>query len=329
MERRRPTLVDVANAAGVSRSTVSRVINGQPRVTSEVRRQVLRSVAQLGYRPDHAARALASGRTDVVEVVVVESDPRAIGRNPFYGRVLAAVLEALAATDVHMRVHVVRTSEAGRVIDEIARSACIGSLLVNTPASLAAQLHERSPRVVSLGRSAASVPFTTADNIGGARLAVLHLLGAGRRRIAAIDGRATNPCAVERHAGYEAAVREAGLRPTSANGDFRRQGGFDATWRLLAEHPDIDAIFTACDLSATGALQALAESGRRVPDDVAVVGFDGSVLASCSSPPLTSVCQPVEEMTAHATRQLLNGEVDEHWHRMFPVTLSVRKSSAA
>src|SRR5262245_42465902 len=130
MERRRPTLVDVATAAGVSRSTVSRVINGQPRVTPEVRRQVLRSVAQLGYHPDQAARALASGRTEVVELVVVESDPRAIGRNPFYGRVMAAVLEALADTEVSMRVHVVRMSEAGQVIDEIAHSASVGSRVV-------------------------------------------------------------------------------------------------------------------------------------------------------------------------------------------------------
>ena len=93
--------------------------------------------------------------------------------------------------------------------------------------------------------------------------------------------------------------------------------------------PDLDGIFAACDLSATGALQALAQAGRRVPDDVAVVSFDGSVLATCASPPLTSVSQPVEEMTEHAARALLDRQVGERWHQAFPVSLSVRASTAA
>jgi DNA-binding LacI/PurR family transcriptional regulator len=124
-------------------------------------------------------------------------------------------------------------------------------------------------------------------------------------------------------------MREAGLRPLWAVGDYSREGGVTATRRLLAEQPDLDAIFAACDLSAVGALQALAEAGRRVPDDVAVVGFDGSLLAACTNPPLTSVAQPVEEMTANAVRQLLANQVTDRWYRSFPVTLSVRQSTAA
>ncbi len=329
MQGRRPTLVDVALAAGVSRSTVSRVINEQPRVAPELREQVLRVVAELGYHPDSSARALASGRVDALDLVVVEEDTKAFATNPFYGRVLAGILAALAGSEVQMRVHLVPGDATGDVLDEIAESGSLGTLLVNVPAPFAQRFHDRYPHVVSLGRSAGPVPFTEPENAAGAQLAVRHLVETGRRVVAAIDGRRSNPCAVDRHIGYVDAVREAGLRPVWADGDFRRQGGYAATLQLLDARPDVDGIFAACDLSATGALQALAQAGRRVPDDVAVVGFDGSVLATCASPPLTSVAQPVEDMTEHAARALLDRQVGECWHQAFPVSLLVRASTAA
>lgn len=335
MQRRRPTLVDVATAAGVSRSTASRAINDHPRVAPEVRQRVHQAVEKLGYHPDPAARALASGatqrrtRTDTLELAVVEDCAKAFGANPFYGRVLEGVLEALTGTDARMRVHVVGTADAPRALDDLSRTAGFGALLVNVDAALARRFHQRCPRVVSLGRSAPFVPFTEPENLVGGRMAVRHLIDNGRRRIAAIDGRMNLPCAVDRHTGYLNQMREAGLRPLWAVGDYSREGGVAATHRLLAEQPDIDAIFAACDLSATGVLQALAEAGRKVPDDVAVVGFDGSLLAACTNPPLTSVCQPVEEMTANAVRQLLADRVKDRWYQSFPVSLAVRQSSAA
>jgi DNA-binding LacI/PurR family transcriptional regulator len=329
MQRSRPTLVDVARAAGVSRATASRVINQQPRVAPEVRQRVLEVVAELDYHPDTSARALASGRVDVLDLVVVEEDTKAFSHNPFYGRVLAGVLAALNGTDAQMRVRLVPERAAGRVLNEIADACSLGTLLVNVPPSLAQPFHDRCPLVVSLGRSAETVPFTEPENSKGARLAVEHLVATGRRLVAAIDGRRTNPCAIDRHVGYVDAVRAAGLRPVWADGNFCRQGGYAATMELLTAQPDLDGIFAACDLSATGALQALAHAGRRVPDDVAVVGFDGSVLATCANPPLTSVSQPVEDMTEYAVRQLLDRQVGDQWHEVFPVTLSVRASTAA
>ncbi len=329
MQRSRPTLVDVARAAGVSRSTVSRAINDQSHVAPDVRELVMRVVAELGYHPDTSARALASGRVDVLDLVIVEEEAKAFADNPFYGRVMAGVLAALTGGEAQMRVHLVPGHAAASVLDEIAQSGSLGTLLVNMPAPLAQRFHDRYPQVVSLGRSAGPVPYTEPENAAGAQLAVRHLIDAGRRVVGTIDGRRSNPCAVDRHIGYVDAVREAGLRPVWADGDFRRQGGYTATQQLLAARPDLDGIFAACDLSAMGALQALAQAGRRVPDDVAVVSFDGSVLATCANPPLTSISQPVEHMTEHAARVLLEKKVGEHWRQAFPVSLCVRASTAA
>jgi DNA-binding LacI/PurR family transcriptional regulator len=334
--QRRPTLVDVARAAGVSRSTVSRVVNGDPAVNGDVRQRVRGFIDELGYRPDLSARALARGRgdghaarPDVLDLVVVDCDPRAFSGNPFYSRVVAGVLEALAATDVQLNLHLVRHPDTGRLLDDLGQRTAAGTLLVNVPAALAAGFRTRNPRVVSLGRSAPRVAYTEPQNATGAQLAVRHLIETGRRRIAAIDGILHAPCAADRHTGYLDAMREAGLPAATEEGGYRRQGGFEATQRLLATHPDLDAIFAACDLSATGAVQALAEAGRRVPDDVAVVGFDGSVIAACANPPLTTVYQPVEDMVADATSQLLRDQVDDRWHHLYPVSLSIRESSAA
>jgi DNA-binding LacI/PurR family transcriptional regulator len=326
-------LVDVATAAGVSRSTASRAINDHPRVAPEVRQRVRKVVEELGYRPDPTARALATGapgrRTDTLELIVVEDCTAAFGANPFYGRVLEGVLDALRDSDARMRVHVLPGTDAPRALAELSRTTGLGALLVNVDAPLAKRFHQRCPRVVSLGRSAPFVPFTEPENLRGGRMAVRHLIQSGRRRIVAIDGKMHLPCAADRHTGYVHQMREAGLRPLWAVGDYSREGGAAATQRLLAEEPDLDAIFAACDLSAVGALQALTEAGRRVPDDVAVVGFDGSLLAACTNPPLTSVWQPVEKMTATAVRQLLADRVQDRWYQSFPVTLSVRQSTAA
>lgn len=321
--------MDVARVAGVSRSTASRAINGQPGVAPDVRDRVQRAVSALGYHPDTSARALASGRLDVFDLVVVEQDVSAFSSNPFYGRVTAGLLAALAGTDIHMRVHVTPQSSAVRVLDDIARSGSLATLLVNVPGTPARRFHRRYRRVVSLGRFGAGVPYSETDNVRGAALAVNHLVAAGRRAIAAIGGPQWNPCAVQRRTGYIDTMTEAGLRPMWTEGDFRRQGGYAATLRLLEVRPDLDAIFAACDLSATGAVQALAATGRRVPDDVAVVGFDDSVLATATNPPLTSVRQPVEEMTTQAARELVAGRVDGDWHQSFPVSLSVRASTGA
>jgi DNA-binding LacI/PurR family transcriptional regulator len=327
VEYRRPTLLDVARTAGVSRSTASRAINNQAGVAVGVRQRVLRAADLLGFHPDSSARALASGHADVFDLVVIDEDPYAFAMNPFYGRVAAGIMVATADTDVRLRIHLTARRTAVRVLDEVAGSGGLGTLLVNVPSELAQPFHDRCRRMVSFGRFDGGVPFTEADTTYGASLGVGHLISAGRRVIAAIDGPPGNPCAAHRHAGYVATMDAAGLSPLWMDGDFTRRGGYEAMLRLLDARPDIDAVFAACDATATGALQALAEAGRRVPDDVAVVGFDDSVLAASTNPPMTSVRQPVEEMATRATRDLLHGQVSADWQAYFPVTLSVRASS--
>jgi DNA-binding LacI/PurR family transcriptional regulator len=327
MSGKRPTLADVAAAAHVSTAAVSRVINDAPGVSPETREHVRRVIARLRYRPDPAARALAFGHGSVVELVVID-DAATFGNSPYYGRVTAGILGELAGGEAQLRVHVVEKPAAAARLAQIADTVSVGVVLINVAPALAAEFYGRCDRVVSMGPSAEGVPFVDMENADGAYAAVVHLRETGRRRIAALHGQAGNPCADARRAGYQRAVRDLGLADISAVGKLRREAGYELTLRLLDENPDVDALFVACDLMATGAMQALAAIGRQVPGDVAVVGFDDSVIAACAVPPLSSVHQPVEAMAAAATRAMLNRELSPHWRRVFPAVLQVRPSSA-
>jgi DNA-binding LacI/PurR family transcriptional regulator len=313
----RPTLEDVARLAGVSRSTVSRVVNRQPGVAPAQRRSVQRAIVELDYRPHLAARALASGQADAMDLVIVDDDPAALSANPHYARVVAGVVQALAGTDVRLQIRLVpgpRASEAW--------TAGLGALLVNVQPVVAQQLRRRYGWVVSMGRSASRVASIEPDNADGGRLAVQHLYRAGRRRIAVIGGPESNPCAVDRSEGGLRAIRDAGLEPLLGRGDFTMATAERVTRRIVADHPEVDAVFAACDMTAAGAVRALTAAGRRVPDDVAVVGFDDGVIAASSG--LTSVRQTVEENAAAATQMVLAREGSRV---MVPVSLTVRESS--
>ena len=326
MSQRRPTLADVAAEAGVSKAAVSRVINNAPGVAELTRARVRDVIAQLGYRPDPVARALASGHGEVVELVAVD-DAATFGNSPYYGRVTAGILQELAGSNGQLHVHVVDQPHVRALLNRIVDTVSVGVVLINVDPGLAAEFYTRCDRVVSMGMSAPMVPFIGVDNADGAYAAVMHLYETGRRRIAGLHGQLGNTDADGRREGYRRAVHELGLPEISANGKFRRESGYDLTLRLLDEQPHLDAIFAGCDLMASGVMQALADAGRRVPQDVAVVGFDDSVIAACATPPMSSVHQPVEEMAAAATRALVNRQLAPHWRGVFPATLRVRKSS--
>jgi DNA-binding LacI/PurR family transcriptional regulator len=326
---RKPTIADVARVAGVSRAAASRVLNDVAGVAPEVRQRVRSVMDQIGYRPNPAARALASGRSDVLDLVVVDDCAATFGVNPYYGRVVAGILTALTGVSAHLRVHVVPGPDAPGLLARVIRTTDIGAILVNVPTALAAEIYRGSQQIVALNGSGDRVPVVDTENADGAYAAVAHLHGTGRRHIAAIHGPRTIPCAIDRRLGYLSAVRAAGLTPIDGSADFRREAGYDETRRLLATNPELDAIFVACDLTAAGSLQALTDAGRRVPDDVALVGYDDSLIAACSNPPMSSVRQPVEEMAAAATLALLEHRVAPYWRRMFPADLVVRRSSAA
>ncbi|MFD0315197.1 LacI family DNA-binding transcriptional regulator [Streptomyces flavalbus] len=311
----RPTLEEVAARAGVGRGTVSRVINGSPRVSDATRAAVEAAVAELGYVPNTAARALAANRTDAIALVVPEPETRFFAE-PYFSDMLKGVGAELGETEMQLLLIFAGSDrERQRLAQYLAAHRVDGVLLVSVHADdplpdLLSQLE--IPAVISGPRSAAeTLPSVDSDNYGGARQAVEHLLSRGRRRIAHITGRLDVYGAQRRVDGYRDALRDAGLEADElliASGDFTEEGGQHAMAELLGRRPDLDAVFAASDVTAAGARQVLRESGRRVPDDVALVGYDDSAIARHMHPPLTSVRQPIEEM-GRAMIDLLLGEI--------------------
>ncbi|AWS42758.1 LacI family DNA-binding transcriptional regulator [Streptosporangium sp. 'caverna'] len=325
----KPTIEDVARVAGVSRATASRVINNAPGASGPLRARVHAAVAELGYQPNETARALASGRQRTVDVIAITYGPGIgwLGTHPYFSRVLAGMMPVLEAVNAQLRLHALGHETAAEMIDEIATNTTIGAVLADITPALATRFYRRCRRTVSMVPTASSVPAMQADNIGGAYTAVNELHRLGRRRIAAIHGPALNPCAIDRRTGYLRAVRHLGLTGVDADGDFHREGGYHAARKLLEQHPDIDAMFVACDLMAAGAVQAITATGRRVPDDVSIIGFDDSIASVCSNPMLTTMRLPVEDMAAAATRLLLEGDPAPGHRQRFPVDLVLRDST--
>ncbi|WP_079023835.1 LacI family DNA-binding transcriptional regulator [Streptomyces odonnellii] len=307
-----PTLEEVAARAGVGRGTVSRVINGSPRVSAQTRAAVEAAVAELGYVPNRAARALAANRADAIALVVPEPEARFFAE-PYFSDIVSGVGEALADTGMQLLLTFAGGArERRRLAQYLAAHRADGALLVSVHADdplpeLLTQLG--IPTVISGRRSAAEpLPSVDSDNTEGARTAVAHLLARGRGTVATITGRLDVYGAACRLDGYRQALREAGQPPDeglTAVADFTEAGGRRAMTELLARRPGVDAVFAASDVMAAGARQVLRAAGRRIPDDVALIGFDDSAIARHMDPPLTSVRQPIEEMGRAMARLVL------------------------
>ncbi|MFE7325692.1 LacI family DNA-binding transcriptional regulator [Streptomyces sp. NPDC057565] len=333
----RPTLEEVAARAGVGRGTASRVINGSPRVSAHTREAVEAAVAELGYVPNRAARALAGNRTDAIALVVPESESRFFAE-PYFSDIVRGVGAALAETDMQLLLTLAGNDrERRRLAQYLTAHRVDGVLLVSVHADdpLPDLLEQLGMPAVMSGRRSASEPLAAvdSDNFEGARSAVDHLISRGRRSIATITGHLDVYGAQRRLDGYRKAVASAGLDPDErliAPADFTEEGGARAMRDLLARRPDVDAVFAASDVMAAGARQVLREAGRRIPDDVALVGFDDSAVARHMDPALTSVRQPIEEMGREMTRVLLQeiaGEDLERPQIVLPTELIVRDSS--
>ncbi len=305
------TLDQVANVAGVSRATVSRVVNGNPKVGGDAKRQVERAIARLGYIPNPAARSLVTRRTDSIGVVIPEPPGMLFG-DPFFPRLLRGVSAELSARRLQLVLLMPQSGEEERRLERYLTAGHVdGALLVSLHGNddLPDALARRGVPVVVGGRppSGAAVSYVDVDNVEGARTAVAHLIEAGRKVVATIAGPADMAAGVDRLQGYRLAIDEAG-RSREAGlevpGDFTQAGGADAMRRLLDANPGIDGVFAASDLMAAGAMQVLRAAGRRVPDDIAIVGFDDSSIAATTEPPLTSIRQPIEEMGREMVRLL-------------------------
>lgn len=333
MSNRPPTLAEVAQRAGLSTGTVSRVINNAQHVSKKAREAVERAVAELGYVPNVAARSLASQRSGAV-VLAISSDDPALFANLFFAQVITGVNAVIEETELELLL-VLAASERGR--DRLARTlqsrGADGVMLLglreNDPLAKVAQ--SGGVPVVHGGRPMDWTPrfYVDADNRGGARHAVEHLIATGRRRIGTITGALDMHVGVSRYLGFREAVGLAGLSDERVvHGDFGEASGAAGMARLLDEHPDLDAVFVASDAMAAGALGVLQERGKAVPGDIAVVGFNDIVTAQQTQPALTTVRQPIEALGREMTRmlvRLINGE--QPTPLILPTELIVRDSA--
>lgn len=331
--RPRPTLEKVALRAGVSRATVSRVVNGNPNVSESIRSAVMRAVDELGYLPNPAARSLVTRRTDSVALVISEPSARIFSDDPFFAGVIRGVsLELEAAGRQLVLMMTEASADHGRIERYVAGGHVDGVMLVSLHGTdpLPGSLARLGLPVVCGGRplSRVALPYTDCDNRGGAETAVNHLVGLGRRRVATIAGPQDMNAGIDRLSGYRAALRGTDRRSLVAVGDFTQESGERAMRQLLEDDPALDAVFVASDPMAMGALRTLHRAGRQVPDDVAVVGFDDNDAARYSVPPLTTVRQPVEDLGRQMVRLLLrsfDGETPEPV--ILPTELVVRESA--
>ncbi|MFD8013287.1 LacI family DNA-binding transcriptional regulator [Streptomyces sp. NPDC058955] len=335
----RPTLEEVAARAGVGRGTVSRVINGSPKVSEQAKAAVEKAVAELGYIPNRAARALAGSRTDAVALVVPETEARLFAE-PYFLDIIRGVSGELASADKQLLLTLIRSDQERQRFEQYLGAQRVdGVLLVSVHADdpLPDQVRALGLPAVLNGRRREDEPvaFVDSDNTGAGRTAVAHLAARGRTRVATITGPLDMYGARCRLDGYREGLAEAGLAADDAlvaTGDFTEEGGRRAMRELLDRAPDLDAVFAASDVMAAGARAVLREAGRRVPEDVALVGVDDSAVARLMDPPLTSVRQPIEEMGRTMARLLLAeiaapSEPDDQPRRMLPTDLVVRASS--
>ncbi|MEU3016091.1 LacI family DNA-binding transcriptional regulator [Nocardiopsis sp. NPDC007018] len=313
--RQRPTLEMVAERAGVGRGTVSRVINGSSQVSPRTREAVHAAIAELGYSPNQAARTLVTRRTDTIALVVSESRDRLFA-DPFFADIIRGVSSVLHERDLQLMLTTARgEAEHKRVGEYLSGSHVDGALLVSLHRDdpLTARLAESGVPVVHGGRpysEAQPAPFCVdIDNLDGARTATRYLVDAGYSRIATITGPQDMNAGVERLRGYRESMAGAGRGADprlEIQGDFSVEGGALAMARLLDQGGNPDAVFVASDMMAVGAVRTLRERGLSVPGDVAVVGFDDTLMSRHSDPALTTVHQPTVRMGQEMARLLVD-----------------------
>lgn len=331
--RRGPTIDDVAELAGVSRGTVSRVLNGGHYVSAASLKAVQSAMRDTGYAVNQSARSLVTRQSNAVGFVLSESQER-LFEDPNFGVLFRSCTQALAEQDFNLVLLLEASDdERNRVLRYVRGGHVDGVLLISA--------HAGDPFITDLARGAlpavacgkplgpnATIPYVAAADREGARQMTRYLVERGHRRIGMIAG----PQIVgrpERLQGYQDVLgRKALKRLVVSASDYSREAGVAAMRRLLAASPDLDAVFVASDLLASGALVELRRSGRRVPDDVAVGGFDDSLIARESDPPLTTIRQPLEQV-ARAMVDILLRLIrhEEVSSRVLPTELIIRESA--
>lgn len=330
---RRPTIRDVAKTAGVSYGTVSRYLNGGKYVGEASAQAIAAAIDRTGFRRNRHARSLATGQAMTVAFLLTEPQDRLFG-DPNYPILLREVTSALAQRGLTLILMTVSSDEqragvadflAGHVDGVILAAAHLGDPIVG-------QLVDAGVPAVACGRlgSESRIHTVSADDRAGARTATAHLLSTGRRRIAAITGPLDQAGSWERLQGYYDALDARGIRRDPslvAEGDWSHPSGRNAIMRVLEAAPDLDGLFGGNDAMAAGGIATLHARGYRVPDDVAVVGFDDTGTATTCDPPLTTMRQPFPEISREMVRLLCDGNPSEPIAVDFPTRLIVRNSA--
>ncbi|MDQ5823186.1 MAG: LacI family transcriptional regulator [Chloroflexota bacterium] len=331
------TLEEIARQAGVSRSTVSRVMNDHPSVDQDTRARV-RSVAErLNYQPNVAARSLAVGRTNVIGLVI-PMGVSALFTDPYFPLLIQGITSACNANEHSVMLWLAEPEYERRTIRQVLQGGLIdgvilASALMEDP-MLEALLRRGLPFIM-VGRLPTDnqISYVDVDNVNSAREMVAYLLRVGHRRVATIAGPTNMIAGSDRLEGYRLALRNRGMTPDPAlivEADFTEEGGYVAMQRLLPQAPN--AVFVASDAMAIGAMRALRDAGLRVPDDIAIAGFDDIPMAARTEPTLTTVRQPIQRMGSLAAETLI--DMISHPHPqprriILPTELVIRESSGS
>jgi LacI family transcriptional regulator, repressor for deo operon, udp, cdd, tsx, nupC, and nupG len=309
--RRKPTIRDVATVAGVSRGTVSRVINGGHWVSPEARVAVEEAIRSTGYTANHAARSLATGRANSLAFLLTEPQ-HLLFEDPTFSLLLRGAAEALAQRNMTLVLLVAGTPAERQNVEHFVGAGHVdGVMLISSHESdplLESLLEAGVPTVccgVPLGHQA-DVPAVSVDESGSARVMARHLRDRGRRRIAMIAGPHDTPGGRYRLEGFREELGADFAPELVEEGDYSMDSGAAAMASLLDRTRDIDAVFAANDRMAAGAVTTLRKAGLRVPEDVAVAGFDDSGLAARHEPPLTTMRQPWDRISEEMVAMLLD-----------------------
>lgn len=333
---RRPTIEDVARAAGVSRGTVSRVLNGGQSVRPAVMATVNAAIAQLGYSVNQAARNLARGRTGSVAFVISEHQEH-LFEDPNFGLFVRIFSRELRRRDVHLLVTAAQDEEEETFLVDYLSAGHVDGALLALPYEgepLLTHLLDRRLPLVVLGKpvdaaDAERSSWVAIDDGAAAALGAAHLAAARSGPIGTITGPLDTSSGRERLAGFKRAVGRRFRPDLVVAGDWSAASGERGAEVLLEQDPHLTALFIASDLMAVGAMRVLRQRGIRVPEDVAVVGFDNSAAATMVDPPLTTVRNPIDETAVEAVRilaELIEGDGPPR-HLVLPTELIVRASA--
>jgi LacI family transcriptional regulator len=304
------TLEDIAQMSGFSRSTVSRVINGDPKVSDATRVKILELIQSIDFQPNLAARGLAVGRTRVIGLVI-PTGLSTIFSDPYFPLVIQGVASACNARGYSVMLWLAEPEYECKTISQVLYNGLIdgvvvSSMLMDDP--LIERLSESRRPFLTIGRHPTNdhINFVDVDNRAGAYQGVSYILLTGRRRIGIINGPRKMIAGIDRYQGYQDALRERGMHTLpemAVEGEFTDISGYLAMKRLLPQRPD--AVFVASDAMAFAAMRAIQEAGLRIPDDIAVVGFDDIPAAATSNPTLTTVRQPILRTGSVAAEMLI------------------------